>query len=152
MKYVSGINSLSVITQAEIDVSRGPNSSIELNCTFALDGNEKVNYILWEKGNVKLAQFDLSGAYYAAEEFKDKYKLITYNNDSPSAILIINDVKCEDGGNYRCVVNILKNSFTTDYVNNTKVSIKGKYVPGIIPCCVRACSLVAFKFLLMFMK
>ncbi|XP_055996653.1 uncharacterized protein LOC125667155 isoform X2 [Ostrea edulis] len=106
-----GIISLSVLTQSELFVNVDSNASIVLNCTYVTQKGEDISYIQWKKRNgskyIVLAEFypdssaDLSkfGDY-----LKNRSHLVNPGNGSTSAILNINDIRCEDDGFYQCYV------------------------------------------------
>lgn len=115
----------------EINVSTGPNSSIVLNCSYVLGANEKIDGISWFKSisgdYQRLVKFSSSGAVYYKDSLKNRSQYVNYSDDSPSAILIINDVHCEDSGSYKCIITyIIDDSLGKDIQNFTNVSVKGK--------------------------
>lgn len=113
-----GIISLRITTQPELYVTPGPNSSIVLNCTYIIENSEDISYmyIYWKKSiggrYAKLAEF-YPDKYAKIPEEGDYLRNRSYvtnpGNGSTSAILTINDVRCNDGGDYQCYVWYLPN-------------------------------------------
>ncbi|XP_061181468.1 carcinoembryonic antigen-related cell adhesion molecule 5-like [Saccostrea echinata] len=108
--FAEGISSITVTTNSEINVTLGSNTPIVLNCTYPTEIT--VETIKWKKlvhgVNKYLARFDprQSDASLAGDGIYlvNRSNLINPKNSSRSAVLIINDVKCEDDGKYQCFV------------------------------------------------
>lgn len=109
--YSTGVFSLTVTSSPEINLPLGSNSSIKLNCTFVLEDSEIVAYIHWKKKTNtnyykslaefydKLSYVSINGIY-----LQNRSELQNYGNGSNSAVLIIKDVRCEDAGQYKCLI------------------------------------------------
>lgn len=121
--FYTGFISLTVTTPSNILVSSGQNSSIILNCTFEDQAYTKVTRIVWsKKGENKynwIATFTSYEAICLDEDLGNRSSLVTYGSNSSSAIMFISDIRCEDDGQYQCIVGVLqldKTSYTTVFV------------------------------------
>lgn len=110
--YTSGIFSLTVTSSPEINVTLGSNSSIKLNCSYVLEDGEIVIYIHWEKKTNTNHYESLANFYfnyhgltqYGKKFLQNRSDLQSFGNGSNSAVLIIKDVRCEDVGQYQCII------------------------------------------------
>lgn len=128
------ILSLTVITPShEINVTLKSDSSIVLNCTYTLETNEYRDVFYIKKKTS-------SGGYNVLVKYTDRYTLYTprgeylrnrsdiygFVNGSSSATLIINDVRCEDDGQYQCYLDYVSNNKPLKSLQNTIVYVHGK--------------------------
>lgn len=122
-----GVNSITVTTKQELNVTLDSNTPIVLNCTHPTDIS--VRTIKWKKlfhGVYKdLAVFDPidGGANFASDGVYLSNRSILIYNGSTSAALIINDVQCEDDGRYQCLVEY-KDVFIKQATSETTVFLQ----------------------------
>lgn len=158
--FTSGIASLKITSPPEINVTLGSNSSFILNCTFELEGKEKIAVIYWKKktnnGYVTLVNFYEYFPEYTeyGKYLQSRSKPQTYGNGSTSAVLIINDVRCEDVGQYQCQIKYGPDApkqietNTTVYVQGTIFILHGFiYNKKYLKC--KFITLVSFLFIIM---
>ena len=128
-----GVTSLAVITPSQINVTLNSNSSVVLNCTIDIETNETIVRIYWKKEKgieyKEFVEYDFSNkkpVYFDEELEKRSQSFIDRN--STSAIWVINDVRCEDDGNYRCLVmfNKADDGRRSTRESNSTVFIQGK--------------------------
>lgn len=123
-----------MLTQSELFVNVDSNASIVLNCTYVTQKGEDISYIQWKKRNGSeynvLAHFETDKRAVLSkygEYLKNRSHLVNPENESTSAILNINDVRCEDGGLYQCYVwYIPQNTAPTVLTQETDVILEGK--------------------------
>lgn len=129
---LSGTLSLTVTAPSEINVTLRSDSSVVLNCTYILDVNEFIDVLYIRKKTS-------SGSYIELAKFNDKFTLYTSNGEylrersniyglntgSSSAVMAINDVRCEDDGQYQCYVNYVSKYTSLKNIQNTTVYING---------------------------
>ena len=102
-----------------------------LNCTIDIETNETIVRIYWakERGSEynELVEYEFKNkeiVYFEKELEKRSQSFIDHN--STSAIMVINDVRCEDDGNYRCSVTFDKAGSRSTRMSNSTVYIQGK--------------------------
>ena len=119
-------------TPPEINVTLDLNSSFVLNCTYEFESNESVRRVTWRKrhdvnGYKDLAEFTSTEVIMYDHLLKERSQHSPFGQTSKSAILMINEVICEDEGIYECVVLFHQNtSVYTQMISNTTVHIQGK--------------------------
>lgn len=130
---LSGTLSLTITAPPEINVSLRSNSSIVLNCTYTLDLNEAMDALYIKKKTssgsyIELAKFTDRGALYTSygEYLIERSKIYGFKNGSSSAVLAINDVRCEDDGQYQCCVDYSSKHTALKNIQNTSIYINGK--------------------------
>lgn len=132
----TGVFSLAVIPPpAEINVTINSNSSIALNCTYRLDTNEYIDIVHIKKktssGEYKdLVRSTERGTHYtpSGEYLRYRSNIYGINTESSSAALIINDVRCEDDGQYQCELEYVSNDKPLKSMQNTTVYIHGNHL------------------------
>lgn len=125
-----GVSSITLITKPELNVTLGSNSPLVLNCTYPPDIS--VKQITWRKFIINsykdLAIFDpgeSDAAFATAGVYlRNRSKLTNPKNSSPSAVLIINDVMCEDDGRYQCFSQYSKDKVIQEATSETAVSVQ----------------------------
>ena len=118
-------------TPPEINVTLDLNSSFVLNCTYEFESNESVRRVTWRKRHVNgykdLAEFTSTEVIMYDHLLKERSQHSPFGQTSKSAILMINEVICEDEGIYECVVLFHQNtSVYTQMISNTTVHVQGK--------------------------
>ncbi|XP_062577961.1 uncharacterized protein LOC134239847 [Saccostrea cucullata] len=121
---------MTVITNPELNVTLGSNAPIVLNCTYPTDIS--VRTIKWKKlfhdGYKDLVVFDPGNrdAFFARDGvyLSNRSYLIYPYNGSTSAVLIINDVMCEDEGLYQCLVDYKDGGIIKQTRNETTVFLQ----------------------------
>lgn len=116
----------------EINVTLKPDSSIVLNCTYTLNVDETIDVLSIKKktfseGYIELAKFSDRSTLYTqhGEYLRERSDIYGFNTGSSSAVLVINDVKCEDDGQYQCYVDYISKDTGLKYLQNTTVYING---------------------------
>lgn len=128
----TGVFSLTVFIPPEINVILKSDSSIVLNCTYILDVNESIDVLFIKKKTssgsyIELAKFtDRSTLYIEHGEYlRERSKIYGFKNGSSSVVLAINDVRCEDDGQYQCFVYYNTKDTALKNLQNTTVYING---------------------------
>lgn len=129
---ISGTLSLTVTAPSEINVSIRSDSPIVLNCTYILDIYETIDVLYIKKKTssgsyIELAKFTDRGTLYTphGEYLRERSDIYGFNTGSSSAVLAINDVRCEDDGQYQCYVNYVSKYTSLKNIQNTTVYING---------------------------
>lgn len=135
---ISGTLSLTVTAPSEINVSIRSDSPIVLNCTYILDIYETIDVLYIKKKTSsgsynELAKFTAQSTLYAphGDYLRERSDIYGFNTGSSSAALVINDVKCEDDGQYQCYVDYVNKNTAFIHVKNTIVYIHGNNIVKI---------------------
>lgn len=130
----TGVFSLTVIPPPpEINVTLKSDSSVVLNCTYRLQPNEYIVLVYIRKRTSSGGYNDLvryterSSQYTPSGEYLRNRSEI-YGFDNGSAVLVIDDVRCEDDGQYQCFLDYTSNEKPAKNLQNTTVYIHGKIV------------------------
>lgn len=115
-----------------MNVTLKSDSSIVLNCTYTLGVNESFETLYIKKKTstesyIELAKFTDRGHLYTehGEYLIERSKIYGFKNGSSSAVLAINDVRCEDDGQYQCCVDYNSKNLAFKKWQNTTVYING---------------------------
>lgn len=129
---LSGIFSLTITTSPEINVTLGSNSFIVLNCTFEHNDNEFVRIMSWKKklpgaNYLNLVEFSYKSAVYIEHglSLANRSNLHPFDDISNSAILNITNIRCEDFGQYQCIVSFSVGPTAKTDQRGTTVYIEG---------------------------
>lgn len=81
----------------------------------------------------ELAKFTARSTLYAphGDYLRERSDIYGFNTGSSSAALVINDVKCEDDGQYQCYVDYVNKNTAFIHVKNTIVYIHGNNIVKI---------------------
>lgn len=127
--FPAGVFSLMVFIPPEINVTLKSNSSIVLNCTYTLGVNDTFDALYIKKKTstgsyIELAKFNDHGPLYTSygEYLRGRSNIYGFNT---GAILAINDVRCEDDGQYQCCVDYISKDEAFKSIQNTTVYIIG---------------------------
>lgn len=110
------------------------NASIVLNCTYVTQKGEDISYIQWKKRNgskynvlVEFYPDNIAVLSTNGDYLKNRSHFVYPENESTSAILNINDVRCEDDGLYQCYMRYIpQNTGSTADTQDTDVILEGK--------------------------
>lgn len=122
----------------EINVTLKLDSSIVLNCTYTLGVNEIIDVLFIKKKKssgdyIELAKFTDRNTLYTLHGgyLRERSDIYGFNTGSSSAVLDINDVRCEDDGQYQCYVDYVSKATPLKKFQNTTVYINGNILINI---------------------